>query len=97
MKGMQVAQVRLLFSFSHATKVYPCAFVEWFKIYGSHPDTVTGLWHVVPEFHEGRRLQSVIHLDTMLRNVHLLPVFGRHFLPVDFLRADTLDSFAAYE
>jgi hypothetical protein len=96
MKGMGVVQVRLLFSFTRGTKTYPCALVDWFRTFGRGPDPVTGMWRVVPELERGEHVQSVIHLDTLLRRVHLLPVFGSHFLPSNFNRDDTLDAFAAY-
>ncbi|KAJ3513069.1 hypothetical protein NMY22_g15152 [Coprinellus aureogranulatus] len=96
LRGMGVVRVRLLFSFVHGSTVYPCALVEWFKRYGSHPDSVTGMWRVVPEYKDGHCLRSVIHLDTFLRGVHLLPAFGPTFLPTDFDTSKTLSSFAAY-
>jgi hypothetical protein len=96
MKGMSVVQVCLLFSFIHGTKTYPCTLVDWFKTYGRSPDPVTGLWRVVPEIESGERVQSVIHLDSLLRGVHLLPSFSSQFIPTNFNRDDTLDAFAAY-
>lgn len=96
LRGMGVVRILLLFSFSHGTKKYPCALVEWFKLYDGHPDTTTGLWRVVPELHQGVRLQSVIHLDSLLRGVHLLPAFGRQFLPTNFDSSDTLSAFSSY-
>lgn len=96
MKGMQVVQVQLLFSFTYDFTTYPCALVDWFKVYGSHPDPVTGLWRVVPETYKGHRLRTVVHLDTFYRNVHLMPSFGDKFLPHDFPVDESLSLFKAY-
>lgn len=96
LKGMGVVRVQLLFSFTYGAKTYPCALVDWFKNYGRAPDPVTGLWRVVPEYEHGQRVQSVIHLDSLLRGVHPLPAFGSSFMPPHFNREDTLDAFASY-
>jgi hypothetical protein len=96
MRGMGVVQIWLLFSFTHGTKTYPCALVDWFKASGRGPDPVTGMWRVVPEVRNGEQVQSVIHLDTLLCGVHLLPIFGSGFLPPHFNYDDTLDAFSAY-
>ena len=43
------------------------------------------------------RLSTMIHLDSFLRGVHLLPVFGgAAHLPVDFDFSYSLDAFEAY-
>jgi len=97
MKGLTPVRVILLFSFIHQHKTYPCALVEWFKKYGSHPDKETGMWKVRPHFIGRRRLTTVIHLDSLLRGAHLLPVFhGATHLPVDFHYSYSLDAFEAY-
>ena len=96
MKGMSVVRIRVFFSFDHEGVTYPCALVEWFKTYGRSPDVETGMWKVRREYKNGIHVTSVVHLDTILRGAHLLPVFGKEFLPVDFDPADTLDAFHAY-
>ncbi|KAF8871508.1 hypothetical protein BD779DRAFT_1453918 [Infundibulicybe gibba] len=96
MRGMSVVRVKLLFSFKHRGDTYPCALVEWFKLRGSAPDAVTGMWRVVPEMKHGERVVSVLHLDTFLRGAHLLPVFGDDFLPHNFHFFYSLDAFEAY-
>jgi hypothetical protein len=93
MKGMSVVQVRLFFSFNYEGMMYPCALVEWFKTYGRSPDIETGMWKVCREYKNSNLVTSVIHLDTILRGSHLLLVFGKEFLPVDFDPTDTLDAF----
>jgi len=41
----------------------------------------------------GRRMTSIIHIDTILRAAHLIGVAGTHFLPCTFSFSDTLDAF----
>jgi hypothetical protein len=97
MRGLTPVRVILFFSFIHQRKTYPCALVEWFKKYGSHPDKETGMWKVRPHFIGRHRLTTVIHLDSCLRGAHLLPVFrGAMPLPVDFHFSYSLDAFEAY-
>ena len=98
MRGMNVARVRLFFSFSHNGKKYPCALVEWFSRIGRSPDHETGMWKVQvrPDIRQDQRLRSVIHLDSFLRGAHLLPIFGHNFLPVNFDHTYSLDAFAGY-
>ena len=54
------------------------------------------MWKVRCEYKNGNLVASVIHLDTILCCAHLLSVFGKEFLPVNFDPADTLDAFYAY-
>ncbi|KAG1890562.1 uncharacterized protein F5891DRAFT_1131665 [Suillus fuscotomentosus] len=90
MRGFDIAQVRLFFSFKHNGVHYPCAFVHWFK----HN---TGMWVVEPETCEdGTRFASVIHLDCIFRAAHLMPVFGHEFVPTYLSYTQTLDAFRTY-
>lgn len=45
---------------------------------GRGPDSVMGMWKVKPEIAgpHGACVQSVEHVDTILRSAHLIPVFG---------------------
>ena len=97
LKGLTPVRVMLFFSFIYQEVTYPCALVDWFKRYGATPDKATGMWKVRPDMRGRQRLTTVIHLDSMLRGAHLLPVFdGPTFLPVDFYYSDTLEAFEAY-
>jgi hypothetical protein len=42
-KGMSVIRSKMFFLFEHQGQTYPCALVEWFKVYGRSPDVVTGM------------------------------------------------------
>ncbi|KAI0357042.1 hypothetical protein OH77DRAFT_1531956 [Trametes cingulata] len=96
MRGMLVARVRLFFSFTFDYQKYPCAFVEWFAPQDDAPDPVTGMWTVVPEMVGGERVTGVIHLDSIVRACHLMPVFGSTSMPYNCHFSNSLDAFKAY-
>jgi hypothetical protein len=94
MSGMAVVRVRLFFSVEYEGVHYPCALVEWFKKIGRDP--LTGMWIVQPDCTRGSRDKSVLHLDSFLRGAHLIPVYTKQSLPLDFKHYDTLDVFNSY-
>jgi hypothetical protein len=96
MRGMNVVRIQLLFSFTYNGKEYQCALVNWFSRMGRSRDSMTGMWKVHPDIRQGRRWCSVIHLDSILRGAHILPIFGEKFLPINFDFSDSLDAFAGY-
>lgn len=96
-RGMGVVRVKIFFSFLYNGVEYPCALVEWFSKVGRSPDDVTGMWVVRPEVdHNGERVLSVLHLDSFLRGVHLIPVYGEDRLPLNFSYTWSLDLFQAF-
>ncbi|SJL14821.1 uncharacterized protein ARMOST_18292 [Armillaria ostoyae] len=94
--GMSVVRILLFFSFVHDGVTYPCALVRWFKKHGRHPDKKTGLWIVKPEVAQGHPVISVIHLDSLFRGAHIIPVYGTHSIPHRFDYAYSLDCFKAF-
>ncbi|TEB36772.1 hypothetical protein FA13DRAFT_1893563 [Coprinellus micaceus] len=88
MYGMIVARLRLLFEF--------CALVQWFPTQGEEPDPLTGLWKVAPEEEGGVAPLQVISLSTIVRGVHLLPVYGKGRLPESYCYTTALDKFQEY-
>ena len=61
------------------------------------PDVDTGMWVVKPEMSDdGENLISIIHLDTILRACHLIPVFGSQRVPRALSFTDTLDTFTHF-
>ena len=74
----------------------PCALVNWFVPDGDEPDQATGMWVVHPEYEGRERTLDVIHLDSIARGTHLLPVYGSGFLPEDFHYTVSLDVFTSY-
>ncbi len=96
-RGLHAAQVRLLMSFLCNDIEYPCALVRWFSPVGDEPDDLTGMWVVEPDYTaDGSLLYGVVHLDTILRAAHLIPVFGDAIIPADFHYSQSLDAFNAY-
>ncbi|KAJ6524384.1 hypothetical protein DFH09DRAFT_1286341 [Mycena vulgaris] len=95
-RGMSVVRVKLFFSFTHDGVDYPCALVDWFKKVGRSPDTQTGMWIVEPEMHGQTRLTTIIHLNTLLRGAHLIPVFGSAHIPLGFRHIHSLDAFKSF-
>ncbi|KAJ2927427.1 hypothetical protein H1R20_g9669, partial [Candolleomyces eurysporus] len=56
------------------------------------------MWIVTPDMSSGERDVTVIHIDSILRAAHLLPVYGSQYplIPPDFNHALSLDVFNAY-
>jgi hypothetical protein len=97
MRGLEIARVRLFFSFSHDGVEYPCALVRWFSRVGDLPDDRTGMWVVEPDTSDdGKPFMSIIHLDTIVRASHLLPVFGQGHVSRTLQFTDTLDTYTRF-
>jgi hypothetical protein len=97
MQGLDVARVRLFFSFSHDGIEYPCALVHWFSRVGDLPSDHTGMWVVKPDLMDnGKNLTAIIHLDTVVRASHLIPVFGPQRVSRTLSFTDTLDTFTSF-
>ncbi|KAG1874100.1 hypothetical protein C8R48DRAFT_745984 [Suillus tomentosus] len=96
-KSLYVAEVILFFSFYFRGVDYPCAIVRWFETIGDQPCSNTGMWMVEPEFDaNGQCLISVIHLDTILRPAHLIPVYSNDYIDHDMQHSDSLLAFVAF-
>ena len=96
-QGLHVAQVVLFFSFTHRLTYYPCALVHWFSPLGDSPCSETKMWQVKPDFDEqGNHVISVIHVNTILRAAHFIPIFGSTPIDRDIRLTDSLAAFASY-
>ena len=98
MRGLDIAWVHLFFSFEVGDESFPCALVHHFSKTFDDPDPDNGMWIVEPDIdHEGYRVMSVIHLNSVVRAAHLLPIFaGNTAIPREISFSDTLDTFAAF-
>ncbi|KAG1731185.1 uncharacterized protein EDB91DRAFT_1058869, partial [Suillus paluster] len=96
MLGMDVAQVLTFFSFRLRDRYYPCAVVHWFNRVGDTPDDKTGLWMVEPSSIENRAHFAVIHVESIFRSAHLIPVYGTEPLPSVIKFHHTLDIFTLF-
>jgi hypothetical protein len=97
MAGLDIARVRLFFSCTFNRVKYPCALVHWFSRVNQSADPETGMWVVEPDFTEDNiPITSVIHLDTIIRAAHLLPVFKGKDVSRELLFSDTLNEFESF-
>ena len=96
--GLLIARVRAFLSIKHKKVVHPCALVSWYSAIGDEPCPDTKMWKVRPDLnHVGHPVLDIIHLDTILRNAHLMGVSdGPTRLPHNFRFHDSLDSFQAF-
>ncbi|KAG2158743.1 uncharacterized protein EDB93DRAFT_1237966 [Suillus bovinus] len=84
-----IARVLCFFSFKYKFILYECAIIHWFDVIGDAPDEDTGMWVVQPSF-------DVIHIDTIYRAAHLLPLYGVNFIPCAINFSNSLDKFRAF-
>ncbi|KAI5986658.1 hypothetical protein EDD15DRAFT_2174768, partial [Pisolithus albus] len=106
MLSMEIARVLCFFSFIYTNgRTYSCALIHWFDRIADEPDELTGMWMVRPSFMgNGSKNLSVIHLDSIVRSAHLLPIFGREQVPravnfhnsLDIYRGFYVNRFADY-
>ncbi|TEB19315.1 hypothetical protein FA13DRAFT_1821107 [Coprinellus micaceus] len=98
MYGMIVARLKLLFEFvdPYNGERHDCALVQWFPTEGDEPDPTTGMWVVVPEETDETAPLQVISLSSIVRGIHLLPVYGEGRLPETFCYSTALDKFDKY-
>jgi hypothetical protein len=96
MKGMVVARVKLFYSFKYCDKEYACALVNW--LLPEEFDEDTGMWIVRREKEARTHLPTadVIPLESIVRGIHLLPVYGNAEVPHCFNPADALDAFSSF-
>ncbi|KAJ7019059.1 hypothetical protein C8F04DRAFT_1214415 [Mycena alexandri] len=86
-RGMSVVRLKMFFSFAHD---------GWFKKVGRSPDPETGMWIVEPQIQGNSHLTTIIHLDTLLRGAHLIPVYGTGHIPIGFHHFHSLDAFKSF-
>ncbi|KAG2104633.1 hypothetical protein BD769DRAFT_1630825 [Suillus cothurnatus] len=86
----------LFFSFRLRGVYYPCAVVRWFNRVGNTPDDDTGMWMVEPSSVDHHAHFAVIHVDTIFRSAHLIPVYGTDMLPLTIKSHHVLDIFTLF-
>ncbi|KAI6029818.1 hypothetical protein PISMIDRAFT_105752, partial [Pisolithus microcarpus 441] len=88
MLSMEIARVLCFFSFVYTNGYsYSCALIHWFDRIADELDNLMGMWMVGPSFMvDGSKNLSVIHIDSIVHSVHLLPIFRCEQVPqsVDF-------------
>ena len=88
---MIVGQVCAFLSFSFNDTIYLCVLINCFKWVGWAPDPITGMWKVQPELRASQPVWAVVHIETILYNVHLIPVFGTGYIPQQLHYSQSLD------
>ena len=96
MGGLLVACVLLFFSFTIDGELHQCALVHWFSTFGDQPNPNNGMRVITPDYSGTDRDVSVIHIDSIVRAAHLLPIFDKQPLPHTLNYTRTLDSFQGF-
>ena len=97
MRGLSVARARLFFRVTVNRLKYPCALVHWYSRVGDSPDESTGMWAVEPDtLDNGKPRTAIIHLDTVVRLAHLLPIYGEERAPRGVKYTSSLDVFSEF-
>ena len=93
MRGSNIARVHLFFLFEVGDQSFLCFCKSFDK-----PDPNNGMWVVEPDLnHNGYWVMSVVHVDSIICTVHLLPVFcGDVTVPREVNFSHTLDIFTAF-
>ncbi|KAM6489655.1 hypothetical protein JOM56_014891 [Amanita muscaria] len=97
MAGMEVARAILFFSFTVAKhQHFPCVLVEWFTT--RHRPCPKTRMSIVDRDRgrDGSRTLEVIHIDAVVRSVHLIPVYGEGFIPLDIKFTNSLDRYDTF-
>ena len=97
-RSMQAARVQRFFSIKHNNDTIPCALIEWYETVGSAPDETVGMWVVKPEYtaNHRRHVAAVVHLDSIVRGVHLIPVYRRLQITRKHTYSTTLNEFKKF-
>jgi len=97
MSGLKVACVQSFFCFKFWNELYPCALIQWYSHNDDGPDEDTWMWVVEPDsLPDGSASTAVIHLDSILRAPHLIPIYGQDTILMDIPLAYSLDIFHSY-
>jgi len=96
MSGLLVARVLLFFSFTFDGECHQCALVHRFSVSGGRPDPDNGMWVVTPDYFGNAPNTSIIHIDSIFRAAHLLPIFDTNPLPYALNYTLTLDLFRGF-
>ncbi|KAG1747268.1 uncharacterized protein EDB91DRAFT_1235985 [Suillus paluster] len=95
MRGMDIARVMCFFSLMFKAVSYPCTVVHWFnKADDDRPDKDTGMWIAQPSYDiDHSPSVGIIHIDSIYRAAHLIPIYGTHAIPQNLKHYDSYDAF----
>ncbi|KIK72325.1 hypothetical protein PAXRUDRAFT_180875 [Paxillus rubicundulus Ve08.2h10] len=96
MLGLDIMCILAFFSFMQHRKYYPCVVVCWF-IHLEEPDPDTGMWIIHPGLDaDNQPDMSIIHLNTIYRTAHLIPVYGTQPILPEIQPHHSYDIFQAF-
>jgi hypothetical protein len=98
MRGLDIARVHLFFLFEVGDDLFSCALIHQFCKSFDDPDPDNGMWIVEPDLDADKyRVMSVVHVDSIVRAAHLLPIFrGDIAIPREINFSNTLDIFSTF-
>lgn len=98
MHAFDIARVLSFFSFTNRNgKYFPCAVIQWFDKLDGSADEKTGMWMVQPGVLPDRSPnQVVIHIESIYRAVHLIPIYGDASIPSHIKPHNCYDSFHTF-
>ena len=98
MLSTEVAWVLSFFSFAYTnSEVYSCAIMHWFDRIADELDELTSMWMVSPFFLEdSEKHLAIIPIESIVRNVHLLPIFGAEYVPDHVTHNNSLDLYHSF-
>jgi hypothetical protein len=96
MRGLDVVRILAFFTFRFHTEEYPCAVVRKYRV-SDEADEDTGMWVARPAYDTRRRPKfGIIHLDTVYRAAHLIPVYDNRPISLEIQADTSYDSFRTY-
>ncbi|KAF8431063.1 hypothetical protein L210DRAFT_3614552 [Boletus edulis BED1] len=97
MYGYEIARVYCFFSFIYKGITYPCAVIRWYDKVGEEPDELTGMWIVRPATLPNHKPNyAIIHIDSIYRAAHLIPVYGTRPIPLEIKPHHSYDAFNSF-
>ncbi|KAF8545906.1 Sec63-domain-containing protein [Imleria badia] len=98
MVAFDIARVLAFFAFTcREGRHFPCTIVRWFDKIGDSPDEDTGMWMVRPGYLPNRSPNyAVIHLNSIYRAAHLIPVYGTDRISRNIKPHHCYDAFHAF-
>ena len=96
MCNLQVAHVHSFFSFEYGSETHCCTLVHRYKLWQDEPDHNNGMYIVQPDVVHGHQNMAIIGVDSIIRAIHLLPVFDETCLDHSLNYTHSLDIFKAF-